>query len=367
MAKAKKKNNKKEDNNFIDEIKKSLGNREIITVDDFLSTGSTLLDYIISNRRDGGIPVGRITEICGNEASGKSLLAYHIMANTQRRDGLAVYIDTERAVDKNFMKRMGVETEKNFIYPEPMPKSIEEVFDYIEKVVKVTRSRFPNKEKLVTVVWDSVAATQAHASIESDYLKGGEGITPEARAMSRCFKKVIDALDLGYVTLVCINQLRKNIGVVFGDDEITPHGKALPFYASCRIKLRAGKKIKEKATSSRIIGVSCRPKIIKNKVAPGWRETEFPMMFDWGVDDQASWIDLLKELNYVKTSGAWSSLDIGGHSLKFQGVSGWKKMLRENPDVVKDILNVLEENMIIKFDQPPESFIVDPDSLMEKS
>lgn len=348
---------KAKDEDDFDEIKKELGSQKILSVDAFLSTGSTLLDYAIANRKDGGVPVGRVTEIHGNEATGKSLIAYHIMANTQKRDGIAIYLDIERAADETFMKRMGVDVDSNFIYPDPMPITIEAVFSYIENVIKIVRRRYPKKEKIVTVVWDSIAATKAQASMEVDY---GEGaITPEARAMSKCLNKAVDALDRGYITTVCVNQLRKKIGVSFGDDEVTPHGKAIPFYASARVKLKSIGKIKENSDkNSRIIGVNCRADVVKDKVAPPHRKVEFPIFFDWGVGDDLSWLKYLKSLELVKTSGAWSTLKIGGLEKKYQGLGGWRKVVSE-PEVRNKILNIIDEDMVIKFDERPTTIVED--------
>jgi protein RecA len=285
--------------------------------------------------------------------TGKSLLAYHILANTQKRDGIAVYIDIERAADEMFMKRMGVDTSKNFIYPKP-PSSIEDVFTYIENIVKVVRTKFPNKEKLVTVVWDSVAATEAKESVENQY--GEDRLAPEARAMSRCFKKAMDMLELGYITLVCINQVRQKIGVSFGDPETTPHGKALPFYSSARIKLANTGKIKD--PTKRVIGVSCRAKVVKAKSGPPHRQAEFPIYFDWGVDDELSWMEYLKAMSIVSTSGAWSTLKLDGEDHKFQGTAGWKEVL-SRAGVRAKLLDIIDDSMTIKFDKKPTTVIID--------
>ena len=200
------KKTKAEDHDEVFEyFKKELDADEIDKVESFISTGSTLLDYAIANKPNGGVPVGRITEIAGGEASGKSLLAYHIMANTQKRGGIAVYIDTERAVNNEFLRRMGVDTTPGrFIKPKKTPGSIEEVFEYIEKVVMHTRLKFPEKNRLVTITWDSVAATPGKEELEVAYVDTPRMGT-EARAMSRSLRKTMEAMDAGYVTLVCIN------------------------------------------------------------------------------------------------------------------------------------------------------------------
>lgn len=340
-----------------EDIKKELGNQRIFTATDFLSTGSTLLDYAIANRKNGGVPVGRVTEIHGMEATGKSLLAYHVMNSTQQKDGLAIYIDIERAADETFMRRMGVDVNKNFIYPDPMPITIEQVFSYIEKVIKVVKKRYPKKEKIVTVVWDSIAATKSQASVEVEY--GAGSITPEARAMSSCLKKAVDVLDDGFITLVCVNQLRKKIGVSFGDDEVTPHGKAIPFYASARVKLKNVGKIKENSNpKSRIIGVKSRATVVKNKVGPPHRVVDFPIFFDWGVGDEFSWLEYLKDLGYITSAGPWSTLKIDDLERKYQGTAGWEKVSRE-PEVRERVMRIIDEDMVINFTKKPTTLVED--------
>ena len=351
-----KKKNKEVDDHDLHEL---LGGKEIKSTKDFISTGSTLLDYAIANRRNGGIPVGRITEISGPEASGKSLIAYHIMANTQRRGGIAIYIDMERAADETFMKRMGVDAKK-LICPKP-PKSIEAVFEYIENTIKVVKTRFPNKEKQVTIVWDSVAATSAEETIEATY--DGGRLTPEARAMSKCLKKAIDIFEEGYVTLVCVNQLRTKIGVTFGDPTVTPHGKSLPFYASVRIKLASIGKVKEGTGKfGRVIGVNTKATVAKNRMGPPHRTSNFPIYFDWGINDEASFIDFLKDHEVIKQGGSWATLMLDDEEHKYQKVSGWEKTLKL-PGVKERILNILEDKLVIKFDERPSDVVFEGDAI----
>lgn len=353
----------KEDSNEVFEyFKKELDSFTHDKVEDFISTGSTLLDFAIANRKDGGVPVGRITEIAGREGSGKSLLAYHIMANTQKRGGIAVYIDTERAYNQQFMERMGVDTKKNFIMPKVTPGSIEEVFEYIEKVIMHTRLKFPEKNKLVTVVWDSVAATPGKDETEVAHTENPRMAT-EARAMSRSFRKVIHALDSGYITLVCVNQLREKIGVSFGDPDVTPHGGALPFYASVRLKLKSLKQVKD-LKADRTVGVSTQAKVFKNKVGPNWRIVDFPLYYDFGVGDEASWFEFMKDLEVVKTSGPWSTMTVGSEEHKFQGMSGWTDLMK-NDAVRNFVLDKIAEKMVITFDRRPEDIAIDPESHME--
>jgi recombination protein RecA len=342
-------------------FKRELEAGESEKVETFISTGSTLLDYAISNRPDGGIPVGRITEIAGGEGSGKSLLAYHIMSNTQKKGGIAIYLDTERAYNQEFMERMGVDTKKNFIMPKSVPGSIEDVFEFIENVITLTRARIPNKDKFVTIVWDSVAATPGKDDIEVAHTHVARMGT-EARAMSRSLRKITGALDAGHVTLVCINQLREKIGFGFGDPDTTPHGRSLPFYASVRIKLKSLKQIKEK--DGRTVGVGTQAKVWKNKVGPNWRAVDFPIYYDWGVGDEISWLEFMKNLSFVKTSGAWSALSAEGEDHKFQSTHGWMKLATDK-DIRKFILNEIENKMVIKFDRRPEDIEFEAESFLD--
>lgn len=333
------------------DLMKKVGHQNPLTVTEFLTTGSTLLDYAISNRKNGGIPVGRITEIFGDKSTGKSLLSFHIMAATQREGGIVVYIDTERAVDEHFMKRMGVDTNKNWIYP-PAPKDIEGVFTLIEDVIKAVRQRYPKKDKKVTIVWDSVAASPARETIEKEY--GDDRLGSAARAMSDCFKRSIGLFDLGFVTLICVNQIRMKIGG-YGNPTTTPHGKSLPFYASCRLEIRSSGKVFEGTQKvGRVTGVNTKAVVDKTRMGPGYRNVEFPIMFDWGVDDEGSWLDYLKDLKYVMVGGSWSTLKLGEEEHRFQGVKGFKEKL-DLPGVRDKVLAIIDEKMVVTYIDKPKS------------
>lgn len=282
------------------------------------------------------------------------------MANCQKQGGLAIYIDTERAANKEFMERMGIDYKKLW-QPKEIPNSIEAVFNLIEKITNTARTRLKDKKKPVVIVWDSVAATCGLQEEETAY-DAHAGMASEARAMSRGLKKILPTLNLGFVTLICINQLREKIGVSFGDSETTPHGKALPFYASVRIKMKSKKQIKDTKTQ-RTIGVDTDAKVFKNKVGPNWRVANFPLFYDWGVSDEISLLDFCSEIGVV-TGTTWKSFVFKGEEHKFQGTAKWVELLK-NPEILNFVKTKIEDAMIIKHDRKPESVEIDPESLME--
>lgn len=294
--------------------------------------------------------MGRITEFSGLEASGKSLLAYHILANCQKMGGLAIYIDTERAANKDFMERMGIDWSKLY-RPNPIPASIQEVFEFIEKVISLARTKNANKEKPVVIVWDSIAATPGAEEHETAYTDN-QAMGLEARIMSRSMRKVIKALDEGYVTLICINQLRETIGGLgWGDKYVTPYGKSVPFYSSVRVRLTSIKKIPDSKTDE-IIGVNTLAKVYKNKVAPNNREVIFPLFYDWGVNDEISLMDFLVD-HEVITGTTWKTLVLKDKEYKWQGTAKWIEMMKD-PEVKKFVLDKVSELMVKVFKERPD-------------
>jgi recombination protein RecA len=255
---------------------------------------------------------------------------------------------------------MGIDYKKMW-QPEKIPNSIEEVFSVIERVTTMARTRMKDKKKPVVIVWDSVAATCGSGENETDYDQSA-GMALEARAMSRGLRKVLPALNLGFVTLICINQLREKIGVSFGDPNITPHGKSLPFYASVRIKLKSKKQIKDTKTE-RTIGVSTDAQVFKNKVGPNWRSASFPLFYDWGVNDEISLLDFCVDAGIVDGT-TWKSFTYNGQEHKFQGTAKWVELLK-NPEILNFVREKVQEIMVIKHDRKPDSIEIDTESLME--
>ena len=269
---------------------------------EWLSTGSTILDTIISNDIDanGGIPVGKLVEISGEAASGKSLLSYMILKDCQDKGGIPVLIDTENAANEDFLRLIGLEfyPEGSLVYIQV--DSIEGVFKAIEDIIR--RIRENDKDKLCCIVWDSVAGTSTDAEIQGDY--GDATIGLAARLIGQGLRKIIRFIGTQKVSLVFLNQVRQKIGVFFGDDTVTPGGKAIPFFAAVRMRLYSGGKVK---AGKDVLGVGIRPKIIKNRMGPPHREADLKMYFNRGLIDEEGWIDILLKFGKAKKISAQKS------------------------------------------------------------
>ena len=269
---------------------------------EWLSTGSTILDTIISNDIDaeGGIPVGKLVEISGEAASGKSLLSYMILKDCQDKGGIPVLIDTENAANEDFLRLIGLEfyPEGSLVYIQV--DSIEGVFKAIEDIIR--RIRENDKDKLCCIVWDSVAGTSTDAEIQGDY--GDATIGLAARLIGQGLRKIIRFIGTQKVSLVFLNQVRQKIGVFFGDDTVTPGGKAIPFFAAVRIRLYSGGKVK---AGKDVLGVGIRPKIVKNRMGPPHREADLKMYFNRGLIDEEGWIDILLKFGKAKKISAQKS------------------------------------------------------------
>ena len=310
----------------------------------WIPTGSTLLDYLISNKRNGGIPVGKLTTIAGESASGKSLVVTQILANTQKMGGLAIYIDTENSASPEFMEQLGLDTKNNFMYVQP--GTIEEVFENIERLIGLIREKAPHK--LVCIVWDSVAGTPVKAEIEGDYDPNSRiGLT--AKALAKGMRKVTETLGREQIALVFTNQLKTNIGVMFGDNRVEPGGKALPYHASARIwltqhKSKANGEIRN--AKKQIIGFHTSAKTMKSRFGPSPRTCEFDVLFDLandrvGIDDSGSWLTAIGGTPGCVRSGAWYTINVDGGDKKFQS-KDFPKLL-EDENFKKRVLDILED------------------------
>jgi|TARA_R110000824_G_scaffold164685_11_gene341077 recombination protein RecA len=286
---------------LVDELNKHLGDAAYIIgsgdspadVKEWLSTGSTVLDMIISNdpEAEGGIPVGKLVEISGEAATGKSLISYMILRDCLERGGVPVLIDTESSCNFDFLRLLGLEPDKNLIYVQP--DSIEDVFKTIETVIKNIREQ--NKDRLCCIVWDSIAATSADIELQKD--TGDSLVGVHARLIGQGLRKVIRLVSKQRISLVFLNQLRTKIGVVFGDPDTTPGGRAVPFMASVRLKLYTAGKVK---ADNDVIGVGIRALVAKNRMGPPHRDCQLRVYFTRGLIDEESWLEILLSKGIIK-------------------------------------------------------------------
>lgn len=298
----------------------------------YISTGSTLLDYAISNRRDGGVPTGKLTEIAGGEASGKSLLCAHLIANVQKVGGIAVYIDTENAANPEFMQQLGVDLTK-LVYLQT--GTIEKTFETIEKVI--ISSRTSNDDCPILIMWDGIAATPPQSEIEGDYDPNSR-IGVMAKALAKGLRKLTQTVGKERVTLVVTNQLKERPGVSYGDPFYTPGGKAIPYHASVRIRLTSSTKLKD--ADGNIYAIKTKAKCIKTRLGPPHRKCEFDIHFDCGVDDVFSWFSFLHEQKLIEKRAGWCYIDVNGKEVQFRE-KDWRKKVNEEPAFKSFILDKL--------------------------
>ena len=311
-------------------------------IKDFVSTGSTMLDLAISNKPNGGIAVGRITEINGLESSGKSLLGAHILAETQRKGGVAVYIDTETSVSTEFLGAIGVDVESMlYLHLE----TVEDIFSAIEEIVAKVRES--DKDRLVTILVDSLAAATTKVELEAEFDKDGWA-TSKAIILSKAMRKITQMIGRQKIVLVFTNQLRQKLGVMFGDPWTTSGGKALPFHASTRIRLKNLGQIKDKKNNN--IGMKMRAQVIKNRLGPPMRHADFELYFETGIDDDGSWLKVMKEHKLVKQGGAWyTMLNHKSKELKFQS-KDWSDQLQDK-DLREHCYNLICDKVILKYEK----------------
>ena len=291
-----------------------LGDSQEINVE-VIPTGSLALDLALGI---GGVPKGRIIEIYGPESSGKTTLALHIIAEAQRKGGEVAFVDAEHALDPTYARALGVNIEEMLI---SQPDTGEQALEITEALVR--------SGALDVVVVDSVAALVPRAEIEGEM--GDSYVGLHARLMSQALRKLTGAINKTNCVVVFINQLREKVGVMYGNPEVTTGGRALKFYASVRIDVR---RIEALKSGSEIIGNRTRAKVVKNKMAPPFREAEFDIMYGEGISKLGELLDLGVKLDLVQKSGSWFSM---GEKRIGQGRDAAKQYLKDNPEVAEEL------------------------------
>ncbi len=292
-----------------------LGQRNAVAPTEAISTGSISIDYALGI---GGLPRGRVTEIYGPEASGKTTLALQVIAEAQRGGGLAAFVDAEHALDAEYAKKLGVDIDNLLV---SQPDNGEQALEIVEVLVR--------SGSVDVVVVDSVAALVPRAEIEGEMGEAQMGL--QARLMSQALRKLTGSISRSKTVLIFINQLREKIGVMFGNPETTTGGRALKFYASIRIDIRRIGAIKDGDVAT---GGRTRVKVVKNKMAPPFREAEFDIMYGEGVSREGDLIDLAVERKIIEKSGAWFAFS--GERLG-QGRENVKQFLKDNVDIRRAI------------------------------
>lgn len=290
-----------------------------------IPTGSIVLDYALGI---GGVPRGRVVEIFGPESSGKTTLALSIISQTQRSGGVAAFIDAEHALDPTYAKKVGVNLDDLLI---SQPDTGEQALEIAETLVR--------SNAVDVIVIDSVAALVPRAEIEGEM--GDQLVGLQARLMSQAMRKLTAAISKSKTCVIFINQIREKIGVMFGNPETTPGGRALKFYASVRIDLRKRETIK---SGDNIIGSRVKAKVVKNKVAPPFHEANFDIYYDEGISRESGIIDLGTELGIIQKSGAWI---LYGDKKLGQGKDNARIFLKENPKIAQEIEEKITEKMKI--------------------
>lgn len=287
-----------------------------------IPTGALGLDIALGV---GGVPRGRIVEIFGPESSGKTTVALHIIAEAQKAGGEAAFIDAEHALDPVYAKNLGVDIENLIV---SQPDTGEQALEIAEALVR--------SGAIDVIVIDSVAALVPKAEIDGEM--GDSHVGLQARLMSQALRKLAGVINKSRTTAIFINQLREKVGVMFGNPETTPGGRALKFYASVRLDVRRLESIKQ---GNEVIGSRTKVKVVKNKVAPPFKEAEFDIIYGQGISKEGNILDVAVNLDIVNKSGAWFSYN--GQKIG-QGRENAKQFLKENPEIAKEIETKIREN-----------------------
>jgi len=320
----------------MNQIEKQFGKGSVMKLGEFkameveaIPTGALGLDIALGI---GGVPRGRIIEIYGPESSGKTTLALHVIAEAQKMHGEAAFIDAEHALDPVYAKKLGVDID-NLIVSQP---------DTGEQALEITEA-LVRSGALDVVVVDSVAALVPKAEIDGDMGDSHMGL--QARLMSQALRKLAGAINKSKTVLIFINQLREKIGIMFGNPETTTGGRALKFYASVRMDIRKVENIKQ---DGEIIGSRAKVKVVKNKVAPPFREAEFDIIYGQGISKEGNILDMAVNLDIIEKSGSWFSYN--GNRIG-QGRENVKKYLSENPDILAEVDKKVRDNFAKAFEQ----------------
>ena len=318
------------------QIEKQFGKGSVMKLGEFkameieaIPTGALSLDMALGI---GGVPRGRIIEVFGPESSGKTTLALHVVAEAQKMGGEAAFIDAEHALDPVYAKKLGVDID-NLIVSQP---------DTGEQALEITESLI-RSGALDVIVVDSVAALVPKAEIDGDMGDSHMGL--QARLMSQALRKLAGAINKTKTVLIFINQLREKIGVMFGNPETTTGGRALKFYASVRMDIRKIENIKQ---DGQVMGNRVRVKVIKNKVAPPFREAEFDVVYGEGISKAGNILDMAVNMDIVEKSGSWFSYN--GERIG-QGRENVKKYLQDNPDILEDVEKKVRANFAKAFEE----------------
>lgn len=326
-------------------------------IPDWISTGSSLLDLAISNRPNGGLPVSKMVEFSGLEGTGKSLLSAHIIANTQKKGGKAIMIDTENSAAPEFWKSLGVDL-KNLLYIQR--ETVEDIFGTIESAIAYIRKN--DTDCLVTIIVDSVAAASTKTEQESEHGKTGYA-TDKSIIISKAMRKITTMIGRQKVLIVFTNQLRQNINAMaFGDKWVISGGKAIAYHTSVRVRLNNMGKLKK---GDAVIGNGCKAIVVKNRMGPPNRDAQFDIYYDSGIADYSSWLKILKESNLIKQAGAYYKYTTdAGEEIQFQS-KDFVIQMQNNIQLKDELYNKICDKVIMKY-KDPNSVIVE-DATVETS
>ena len=329
------------------QIEKQFGKGSVMKLGDFktmnveaIPTGALSLDIALGI---GGIPKGRIIEIFGPESSGKTTAALHMIAEAQKMGGEAAFIDAEHALDPVYARHLGVDIDNLIV---SQPDTGEQALEIAEALVR--------SGAIDIIIVDSVAALVPKAEIDGDM--GDSHVGLQARLMSQALRKLAGVINKSNSTIIFINQLREKVGIMFGNPETTPGGRALKFYSSVRLDIRRIESIKQ---DGEVVGNRVRVKVVKNKVAPPFREAEFDIVYGKGISKSGNVLDLAVNLNIIEKSGAWFSYN--GERIG-QGRENVKKYLEDNPDIMNEIETKVRKNFNEAFEKSLSDEIIEEEN-----